>query len=115
MAFFAKINEDKIVTEVLVTDDHMINKGQDWLIENFGGTWIETHVDPHVGAKAAQIGSTYDEKRSVFIPSSPFESWIFDENTWSWDPPVSYPSDGLTYAWNEELVDWEQVQTEPTE
>jgi hypothetical protein len=35
-----------------------------------------------------------------------FASWIFNEETCSFDPPVPYPDDGSAYAWSEEHLDW---------
>lgn len=36
-----------------------------------------------------------------------FPSWIFDESSCSFIPPVPYPSDGKNYNWNEQIVNWE--------
>ena len=40
------------------------------------------------------IGGTYNEELNIFlppIPSKPYESWIFNEEIWQWEPPVSIP------------------------
>lgn len=38
-----------------------------------------------------------------------FASWIFNEDTCFWDPPVPCPDDGKAYEWNEETVSWVQT------
>lgn len=57
----------------------------------------------------ASIGSTYDKNIGRFIPPKQFESWILNQETYSWEAPVKYPEDGLDYTWNEELTKWEIV------
>ena len=54
----------------------------------------------------AGIGYTYDPVRDAFIPPKPFNSWILNEDTCCWDPPVSYPNDGNQYYWDEENLNW---------
>lgn len=43
------------------------------------------------------------------IPEKPFDSWIFDNQYHTWDPPIPYPNDGVSYTWNEQLLNWEEV------
>jgi outer membrane lipoprotein-sorting protein len=33
-------------------------------------------------------------------------SWIFNEETCSFDPPVPYPDDGNVYVWDEDTITW---------
>lgn len=54
----------------------------------------------------AGIGYTYDQERNAFIAPKPYDSWILDEGTYQWKPPVDYPEDGLDYDWNEETYQW---------
>jgi hypothetical protein len=35
-----------------------------------------------------------------------FQSWIFNEETCSFDPPVPYPEDGKKYVWDEPTTSW---------
>jgi hypothetical protein len=55
----------------------------------------------------AGIGYTYDAERDAFIPPKPFESWLFNEESCLWEAPVSYPTDGEFYVWNEENQSWD--------
>jgi len=48
----------------------------------------------------------------AFIPPKPFNSWLLNEDTCQWEPPVAYPSDipeGTFYRWNEDIINWELV------
>ena len=35
-----------------------------------------------------------------------YESWVFDENSCSFQPPVKMPEDGNQYLWNESSLSW---------
>lgn len=50
-------------------------------------------------------------KRDEFYARRPFESWIFDESTLQWNPPVSYPQDGNEYWWDEATTNWKPLDT----
>jgi len=36
----------------------------------------------------------------------PFASWIFNNASELWEPPVSHPNDGLSYMWDERNLSW---------
>lgn len=36
-------------------------------------------------------------------------SWVFDEETCAFKPPVAYPTDGKNYFWNEETTSWVEI------
>lgn len=38
-----------------------------------------------------------------------FPSWVFDEATCSFMPPVPYPTDNKTYRWDEPTISWVEV------
>tara|TARA_Y100001938_G_C8050404_1_gene411373 strand:+ start:1037 stop:1432 length:396 start_codon:yes stop_codon:yes gene_type:complete len=38
-----------------------------------------------------------------------YASWIFNEDTCSFNAPVSYPDDGERYYWDEETTSWEKL------
>ena len=57
----------------------------------------------------AGLGYYYDEIRDAFIPPKPFESWILDEFSCLWNPPISYPNDGKMYRWNEDILNWQEI------
>jgi hypothetical protein len=112
MAHFAELDENNIVTQVLVTDNDFPNEGYDWLIENLGGTWVQTSYNATIRKNFAGIGFSYDEARDAFIPPKPFESWLLNEETCNWEAPKPYPTDGKLYNWDEESQEWiEYVNT----
>jgi len=112
MANFAELDENNIVTRVLVTNNAFPNEGYDWLVDNLGGTWIQTSYNATIRFNYAGVGFTYDLERDAFISPKPYESWLLVEETCQWESPVPYPDDGLMYSWNEEIIDWEATQFE---
>ena len=58
----------------------------------------------------AGVGYTYDADRDAFIPPKPYPSWVLNEDTCRWDPPVPYPSDGNRYTWDEDNGTWVPVE-----
>ena len=112
MANFAELDEDNIVTRVLVTNNAFPNEGYDWLVDNLGGTWIQTSYNATIRFNYAGVGFTYDSERDAFISPKPYDSWLLVEETCQWESPVPYPDDGLMYSWNEELTDWEATEFE---
>lgn len=110
MAHFAELDENNVVIRVLVTDNDFPNEGYDWLIDTFGGTWVQTSYNATIRKNFAGEGFTYDEDRDAFIAPKPFESWTLDEETCQWVPPVPCPEDGKIYTWNEEITNWEEVE-----
>ena len=118
MAHYAFLDENNIVTEVIVGKDE--GDGTDWEVEygNFRGqtckrTSYNTSGNAHSDSGTpfrgnyAGIGYTYDETNDVFYAPKPYNSWVLDETKWLWKAPVDYPSDGKGYKWNEETTSWE--------
>lgn len=62
---------------------------------------------------SAGIGFTYDELYDAFIPPKPYNSWVFDENTFNWKSSIEMPNDGNYYMWNEENLNWELLPPPP--
>jgi len=106
MAHFAELDDNNIVVRVLVTDNDYPNEGYDWLVENLGGTWVQTSYNATIRKNFAGVGFTYDEALDAFIPPKPFDSWLLNEETCLWEAPTPYPTDGQNYNWDEETQDW---------
>ena len=118
MAHYAFLDENSIVTEVIVGK----NEGEDgvnWEVHygNFRGqtckrTSYNTSGGVHSGGGTpfrknyAGIGYTYDLARDAFIPPKPYPSWLLDEDSCQWEPPVPYPNDGELYTWDEAAGEW---------
>lgn len=134
MAHFAKINENNIVTEVLVIPDEQEHRGQQFLSEdlNLGGRWIQTSYNTYGGIhygpnmipsgkpglrkNYAGIGYTYDEVRDAFIPPKPEdETFVFDEDKCMWVPPFPFPDDGNAYIWDFSTHQWKSVYEKPSQ
>jgi hypothetical protein len=118
MAHYALLDENNIVTEVIVGKDEG-EDGVDWEVHygNFRGqpckrTSYNTHGGVHSGGGTpyrknyASIGYTYDANRDAFIPPQPFASWQLNEETCLWDAPVPYPGDGEMHTWDEDTTSW---------
>lgn len=125
MAHYAFLDENNIVTSVIVGNDE---NALDNLPDNFDSweayyesikgetckrtsynTIANTHTDSGTPFRGnyAGIGYSYDETNDVFIAPKPFESWTLDQNSWSWTAPVSYPDDDNNYIWNESTESWD--------
>jgi hypothetical protein len=116
MAHFAKV-QDGLVTQVIVAEPEFF----DTFVDSSPGEWIQTSYNTHGGQHPegrplrknyAGIGYTYDKTRDAFIPPKPFASWILDEETCLWNPPVPYPEDDKEYTWNEDTQSWDEIPTE---
>jgi hypothetical protein len=120
MGHYAFLDENNIVTEVITGKDEGVD-GIDWeeWYGNFRGqlckrTSYNTSGDIHLlggtpyRKNYAGIGYTYDESRDAFVPPKPYSSWILNESTCFWDPPIPYPNDSNIYDWNEEAQQWIQ-------
>jgi hypothetical protein len=116
MAHFAEINDDNIVTRVLVVPEEEEDRGQEFLADDLdlGGTWIQTSYNTREGVhhrggtplrgNYAGVGFTYDSDADEFIPPSPYPSWSWNGNEWL--PPTPYPDDGSDYEWDEDTTSW---------
>lgn len=121
MGHFAKI-ENGIVTNVIVVNNETLENlefpesepvGQEFIASlGFDGIWKQTSYNGNFRVNYAGIGHSYDEINDVFIAPKPYESWILNEETYQWDPPLEYPNDGGNYMWNESGLKWEVVLVE---
>lgn len=118
MAHFAKIDENNIVTSVVVVDNKDTSDaagvekeyiGAAHLERILGGTWKQTSYNANFRKNYAGIGYTFDSQRDAFIPPKPFNSWILNETSCQWEAPVPMPTDGQMYSWNEETTQWDAV------
>lgn len=69
MSHWAEIDENNKVIRVLVGDNNDPNgdEGYQWLIDNLGGTWIQTSYNNNFRGIFAGVGYTYDPVKDVFI------------------------------------------------
>lgn len=73
MSNFAEIDDNNKVIRVLVGDnnDPAGDEGYSWLVENLGGTWIQTSYNSKIRYNFAGIGYTYDPIDDAFIAPMP--------------------------------------------
>ena len=119
MAHYAFLDENNIVTEVIVGrhEYEEVNGISDW--EAYYGGFrgqrcVRTSYNGNIRKNYAGIGFTYDEDRDAFIPPQPYPSWLLDEETCQWQAPVPYPEaePGDFYVWDETAGDWVLAQVE---
>ena len=129
MAHFVKLGiGSKVVQGVVVHNDVATSEqaGIDFLnnLYKTNDVWKQTSYNTHGGEHKlggtpfrknfAGIGFKYDQTRDAFIPPQPFASWILNETTCLWEPPVEKPelteeqlSNGNYYDWNEKTQQWD--------
>lgn len=93
MSNWAEIDNNNKVIRVLVCDNNDPNgdEGYQWLIDNLGGTWIQTSYNNNIRKNFAGIDYTYDEVRDAFIPPKPDNAISLDEDTCQWIVPEPEP------------------------
>jgi len=47
-----------------------------------------------------------DAKIAQAKANQPYPSWVFDESSLMYLPPIPYPQDGNPYRWDEETLSW---------
>lgn len=114
MGHFAKV-VNGVVEQVIVAEPDFFES----FIDTSPGKWIQTSYNTIAGVHTlggiplrknfAGIGYIYDEERDAFIPPKRYSSWILNEDTCQWEPPVSAPEDGNRYIWKEEILNWELI------
>lgn len=112
MGHYAKV-VDGVVTQVIVAEADFF----DSFVDTSPGKWIQTSYNTHAGVHSqggtplrknfAGIGFTYDKTRDAFIPPKPYSSWLLNDDTCQWEPPVAYPEGEGLYSWNEETQSWD--------
>lgn len=69
MAHFAKVDDDNIVTEVVVVANEIEDRGEEFLSQDLGlgGRWVQTSYHNNFRGTFAAIGYWYDEANDVFV------------------------------------------------
>jgi hypothetical protein len=118
MAHFAEIDENNIVTRVIVVHNNELlvdgveseTKGIDFCESLFGHrNWLQTSYNGNIRYNFAGIGYTWDSENDAFIAPQPFPSWSLNEN-YVWESPIPYPEDGNIYSWNEDDQEWKIIE-----
>lgn len=123
MGHFVKVVDGLVVNGIVAEPEFF-----DTFVDTSPGEWIQTsyntrggvHYNPDTDEPSADqskalrknyagIGYTYDRVRDAFIPPKPYASWILNEDTCLWGPPVARPTDDKSYIWDEETTAWVEV------
>lgn len=117
MSHFAKVLDGK-VTQVIVAEQDFFTT----FVDSSPGQWIQcsynTRANTHYGQNGepdggvalrgnyAGIGYTYDSVHDVFYAPKPYESWVLNQSTWTWEAPTPMPSGEGPYQWVEANTSW---------
>jgi hypothetical protein len=114
MGHYAKIDENNVVTQVVVVDNKDMSDaagvekehiGAAHLEKILGGTWKQTSYNGNIRKNYAGIGYTYRSDIDAFVAPKPYASWILNANA-QWEAPVAMPTDGQMYSWDEATTSW---------
>jgi hypothetical protein len=131
MGHFAKLDENNIVTQVIVVDNKDVTDpftGQEDEIlgiafckKLLGGNWVQTSYNSTIRKRYAGVGYSYNKALDAFVAPKPYESWVLNTETIDWESPLG-PAPELTeaeveagsrYEWDEENTQWNLVTPEP--
>ena len=126
MAYFAKLDENNVVTDVIVVSNDVATNeeaGVSFLRDLYKeptANWKQTSYNSTTRKNFAGVDFTYDPVRDAFISPKPYDSWILNETTCRWEAPVICPNTYInnivnihneqipdTYLWNEETKTWD--------
>ena len=99
MAHFAKIDENNIVTQVIVVSNDDIKDVNGVEVEEIGvafckkllgaeTNWKQTSYNNNFRVRYAGISYTYNEELDAFIPPKPWPSFVLNNTTADWQSPL---------------------------
>ena len=109
MAHFVKVRDGKVIKGIVAEPSFF-----ETFVDDSPGEWIQTSYNTHGGVHTQggtplhknYAGEGYDWDGVGFSPPPPFPSWIKNMDTYLYDPPVPYPTDGNSYKWDEATTSW---------
>ena len=126
MAHFCQLDENNIVTQVIVVGNDDCTDANGNEVESIGvafcqkllgaeTNWKQTSYNNSTRVRYAGIGYSYNAELDAFIAPKPFASWVLNEETADWESPVgAAPSlteaevtAGSYYTWDEENGEWD--------
>ena len=133
MAHFCELDENNVVTQVIVVSNEDTSDSNGVEVEEIGVAfckkllgadtrWKQTSYNNNFRVRYAGIGYSFSEELNAFIPPRPFDSWELNEETADWESPVG-PAPELTeveiearsfYRWDVEYLEW-VLETPPAE
>tara|TARA_B100001173_G_scaffold297831_1_gene294809 strand:+ start:726 stop:1034 length:309 start_codon:yes stop_codon:yes gene_type:complete len=91
-----------MVTESIIADAEFMSTFRD----TSAGTWIEE--SDSINGKGS-IGKQYNPQLNAWYEPQPFSSWTLNTTTFNWEAPVTYPTDGKIYQWDETTKSWKEI------
>jgi len=115
MAHYAFLDENNVVTEVIVgIDETELIEDLDpetWYGNFRGQKCLRTSYNGKIRKNFASIGYTYDEQWDAFIPPRPYPSWKLNYATFAWEAPVPMPvsEEDSLWHWSEYNKEWVKI------
>ena len=119
MAHFARINNNVVDSVVVIHNSILLDSngveqeslGLDFCRSLYGdtGEWLQTSYSGSIRKNFASSGFTYDSARDAFIAPKPYASWVLNETTCVWEPPVPQPDNDAFYQWDETTTSWLEI------
>jgi hypothetical protein len=123
MAHFAQLDENNVVTQVIVVSNNELldangrereELGVAFCQRLFGGNWKQTSYNHSMRVRYAGIGYSYNADIDAFVPPKPFASWVLNNTTANWEAPIPIPVvEGKMYYWDEATTSWVEDGTAP--
>ena len=99
MAHFCQLDENNVVTQVIVVSNEDIKDNNGTEVESIGvafcqkllganTNWKQTSYNNNMRVRYAGIGYSYNEELDAFVPPQPFASWTLDSETADWVSPL---------------------------
>lgn len=118
--YYAEVNENNIVTRILVVPASEHGRGEDYLANDLGlgGRWFLTEMDTGFRKQYATVGAEFIESSTnypdgVFLRLKPWPTWVLDEN-YDYVPPLPKPTEdpqpGYEWIWSETTQEWAAVE-----
>ena len=117
MAYFAQLDENNKVIQVIVVKDDILGEkifpeseviGIKFCQSLFGEktNWKQTSPERIFRKNFAGIGSTYYPELDAFSSIKPYPSWVLNPQTLNWESPILLPDDENNYVWDEISLSW---------
>ena len=121
MAHFAQLDENNIVTQVIVVSNDDCTDFNGTEVESIGiafcqkllgadTNWKQTSYNSNMRVRYAGIGYSYNAELDAFVPPQPYASWTLDSGTADWVSPLGAEPTltqeeidaGSFYRWDED-------------
>lgn len=96
--------EDNVVENVIVAETY--NVANLFFMDNDSVYLVEESEETGI----ACVGQPIID--GTFVPFKQYESWLWNSESWSWEPPLPMPDDNNVYEWDESSLSWEQLDLE---